>query len=464
MYIQQLYTGCLAEAAYYIESNGEAAIIDPIRETEPYLLLAEQRGTTIKYIFETHFHADFVSGHIDLAKKTGATIVFGPNANTDYHIHQAKDGEVFELGALHIKTLHTPGHTPESTCYLLYNEEGKEEAIFTGDTLFVGDVGRPDLLDGVAISKEEQVSTLYDSLNNKIKTLPDHIVVYPAHGPGSMCGKSIGKETQSTIGKEKLFNYALQNMTREEFTKAILDGQLPAPQYFIKNATINRTGYESIDSVLQRNVRALSVEQVEQERTNKTLILDTRNAEDFGTGFIPGALNIGLDGSFAVWVGTLVDIQQRIVVVAQEGREHEAIMRLARVGYENVAGYLDGSFSTWRHAGKPTDSITSVSAGDFAERYRSGEHNILDVRRTNEYAIAHVEKALNLPLRDLATQLDNIDSHTHYYVHCAGGYRSMIAASILKAHGYNGVTNVQGGFALIGNTGIPIVEPAELTA
>lgn len=464
MYIQQLYTGCLAEAAYYIESNGEAAIIDPIRETEPYLQLAEQRGTTIKYIFETHFHADFVSGHLDLATKTGAQIVFGPNANTNYDIHQAKDGEIFELGAVHIKAVHTPGHTPESTCYLLYNEEGKEEAIFTGDTLFVGDVGRPDLLDGVVISKEEQVSHLYDSLNNKIKTLPDDVVVYPAHGPGSMCGKSIGKETQSTIGKEKQFNYALQDMTREEFTATILDGQLPAPQYFIKNATINRTGYESIDNVLERNVQALDIEHSAQEMANQALVLDTRNAEDFAKGFIPGAINIGLDGSFAVWVGTLIDIQQRILVVAPEGREREAIMRLARVGYENVAGYVEGGFAAWQQAGKPTDEILSITAEEFAERYNAGEHNILDVRRTNEYTEARVENAINVPLRDLEAHINSIDRNTHYHVHCAGGYRSMIAASILKAHGYNGVTNVQGGFSFIRNTTIPIVEPAELPA
>ena len=464
MYIEQLYTGCLAEAAYYIESNGEAAIVDPIRETEPYLELAARRGANIRYIFETHFHADFVSGHLDLAKKTGATIVFGPNATTEYDIHQAKDGEVFELGNVHIKTLHTPGHTPESTCYLLYNEQGKEEAVFTGDTLFVGDVGRPDLLDAVAISKEEQVSHLYDSLNNKIKTLPDEVVVYPAHGPGSMCGKSIGKETQSTIGKEKKTNYALQEMSRTEFTDAILTGQIPAPQYFIKNAMINKQGYESIDDVLERNVQALSVEGVEKEIAQQALVLDTRSAEVFGNGFIPGSVNIGLDGSFAVWVGTLIDIRQRLVVVTEVGRERETILRLARVGYENVAGYLEGGLDVWREAGKPVDTISSISAGEFAELYNNEKVMVLDVRRANEYDVAHVDGARNIPLRDLEASLAEVPADTRTYVHCAGGYRSMIAASLLKAHGHKEVVNIEGGFELIRDTGVPVVEPAELTA
>lgn len=464
MYIEQLYTGCLAEAAYYIESNGEAAIIDPIRETEPYLEMAARRGTKIRYIFETHFHADFVSGHLDLAKKTGASIVFGPNATTEYDIHQAKDGEVFELGDIHIKALHTPGHTPESTCYLLYDEQGKEEAVFTGDTLFVGDVGRPDLLDAVAVSKEEQVSHLYDSLNSKIKTLPDDVVVYPAHGPGSMCGKNIGKETQSTIGKEKRTNYALQEMSREKFTETILTGQIPAPQYFIKNAMINKQGYDNIDEVLERNVSPLSVENVESEIAEHALVLDTRSADTFGNGFIPGSLNIGLDGSFAIWVGTLIDIQQRLVVVTEAGREREAILRLARVGYENVAGYLDGGIEAWRAAGKTVDTVSSISAGAFAELYNSEKVSVLDVRRVNEYAAAHVEGALNIPLRDLEAGLAEVSPDTRTYIHCAGGYRSMIAASLLKAHGYPDVVNIQGGFELMRDTGIPVVEPAELTA
>lgn len=464
MYIEQLYTGCLAEAAYYIESEGEAAIVDPIRETQPYIELANRRGAKIRYIFETHFHADFVSGHIDLAKQTGATIVFGPGAETQYDAYNAKDGEVFELGGIAIKALHTPGHTPESTCYLAYNEDGREEAVFTGDTLFVGDVGRPDLLDGVIISKEEQVANLYESLNTKIKTLPDDVIVYPAHGPGSMCGKSIGKETQSTIGREKQTNYALRDMTLEEFTTVILEGQPPAPQYFIQNAIINRTGYENIDSVLERNVRALSVDDVERERAGGALVLDTRNAEEFGSGFIPGAMNIGLDGSFAVWVGTLVDIKRRIVVVAASGREREAILRLARVGYEQVAGYLEGGFDAWAAAGKPVDSVKSVTAAEFAEEVHKGAANVLDVRRAAEYETAHVKGAANVPLRDLPSHTDCVKDGGDYFVHCAGGYRSMVAASILKAAGHTNIVNVLGGFDMIRNTGVPVEEPAELTA
>lgn len=464
MYIEQLYTGCLAEAAYYIESNGEAAIVDPIRETEPYTELAARRGATIRYIFETHFHADFVSGHLDLAKKTGATIVFGPGARADYDMYQAKDGEVFELGDVHIKALHTPGHTPESTCYLLYNEQGREEAVFTGDTLFVGDVGRPDLLDTVIISKEEQVSNLYDSLNNRIKSLPDHVVVYPAHGPGSMCGKNIGTDKQSTIGREKQTNYALQDMSREEFTKTILAGQPPAPQYFIKNAMINRQGYESIDDVLERNIRALSVDDTTQEIAAEAVILDARDAETFGAGFTPGSLNIGLDGSFAVWVGTLVDIKQRLVVVTGPGRERETILRLARVGYENVAGYLEGGFEAWRQAGKEVATIDTISPGEFAELYRNEQPSVLDVRRTNEYETAHVNGAFNIPLRDLEAHISEVPADTRTYVHCAGGYRSMIAASLLKAHGYSNIVNIRGGFEMLRDTGVAIVEPAELTA
>lgn len=463
MYVEQLYTGCLAEAAYYIESEGEAAIVDPIRETEPYVELAQRRGAVIKYIFETHFHADFVSGHIDLAKKTGAAIVFGPTASPSYDAYIARDGEVFELGAIAIKAVHTPGHTPESTCYLAYDENGKEASIFTGDTLFVGDVGRPDLLDGVIVSKEEQVSNLYDSLNNRIKTLPDDVVVYPAHGPGSMCGKSIGQEKQSTIGQEKKNNYALRDMPREEFTKIILDGQPAAPQYFIKNAIINRTGYDSIDLVLERNIRSLSAAELQSEVAGGAVVLDTRDAETFGAGFIPGALNVGLDGSFAIWVGTLIDIKQRLVIIADAGREREAIVRLARVGYENVAGYLEGGFEAWATGGYAVDVVPSVSAGEFAEAVHEGAH-ILDVRRPNEYSVAHVRGALNVPLRDIESMLGGVDKDTPYYVHCAGGYRSMVAASILKARGFSRVTNVLGGFGLIRNTNVPIEEPAELTA
>ena len=462
MYIEQLYTGCLAEAAYYIESEGEAAIVDPIRDTEPYIDLAKKRGAVIRYIFETHFHADFVSGHIDLARKTGAAIVFGPEANTEYEVYNAKDGEVFELGGMAIRALHTPGHTPESTCYLVYDAEGREQAIFTGDTLFVGDVGRPDLLDDVGVSREEQVLHLYRSLNTKIKTLPDDVVVYPAHGPGSMCGKNIGRERQSTIGREKQHNYALQDMAPEEFMKVILEGQPAAPQYFIQNAIINRKGYESIDNVLERNVRALSVDAIEAEIGAGALVLDTRKAEVFGEGFIPGAINIGLDGSFAVWVGTIIDIKKRLVVVAEPGREGEVVLRLARVGFENVAGYLEGGFDTWLKAGRRADTVHSVTAADFAEA--RNETTVLDVRRPAEYAAGHVKGAVSMPLRDIEAHLDSLRPEQEYYIHCAIGYRSMIAVSLLKAHGIDRVTNVLGGFDMIRTTSTPIEEPAELMA
>lgn len=458
MKIEQLYTGCLAEAAYFIESAGEAAVIDPIRETEPYLKLARERNVKIKYIFETHFHADFVSGHLDLSRATGAPIVFGPTAKAQFDFIEAKDGQIFEIGDVTIKVLHTPGHTPESMCLLLYDENGKEYAVFTGDTLFVGDVGRPDLLDGVIISKEEQVSNLYDSLNKKIKTLPDDVIVYPGHGPGSLCGKSIGKETQSTIGREKMFNYALQPMTREEFMRLILEDQPPAPQYFVKNAIINRTGYESIDQVLERNVRPLSVTAVELEAEAGALILDTRNSDAFAAGHIPNAMQIALDGSFAVWVGTLIsDIKQRIVVVADKGRERESILRLARVGYENVAGYLEGGFEAWREAGKPVALTKVISAEEFAKIFDAQTTKVLDVRRVNEFRNAHLPNALNIPLRDLETNLHQLNPNERYYVHCAGGYRSMIAASILARNGYDNVVNINGGMDALTKTNLPVL-------
>ncbi|MCS7018731.1 MAG: rhodanese-like domain-containing protein [Cytophagales bacterium] len=463
MKIEQLYTGCLAEAAYFIESAGEAAVIDPIRETEPYLRLAQERGVKIKYIFETHFHADFVSGHLDLSRATGAPIVFGPTAKAQFDFIEAKDGQTFEVGDVIIKVLHTPGHTPESMCLLLYDENGKEHAVFTGDTLFVGDVGRPDLLDGVIISKEEQVSNLYDSLNKKIKTLPDDVIVYPGHGPGSLCGKSIGKETQSTIGREKMFNYALQPMTREEFMRIILADQPPAPQYFVKNAIINRTGYEAIDHLLERNVRPLSVTAVELEMEAGALVLDTRNTDAFAAGHIPNAMQVALDGSFAVWVGTLVsDIKQRIVVIADQGRERESILRLARVGYENVAGYLEGGFDTWRQSGMPIATTQVISAEQFEAIFDPNTTKVLDVRRTNEFKNAHLPNAINIPLRDLEKNLHQLNPNECYYVHCAGGYRSMIAASILARNGYENVININGGMDAILKTKLPVLSETQV--
>ncbi|HNP54376.1 MAG TPA: MBL fold metallo-hydrolase, partial [Ferruginibacter sp.] len=443
MYVQQLYTNCLAEAAYYIESNGEAAIVDPIREIEPYIELARQRGTRIKYVFETHFHADFVSGHIDLAKETGATIVFGPLAETHYETYTAKDGEEFKLGNITLKAIHTPGHTPESTCYLLLDESYQEYCLFSGDTLFVGDVGRPDLLDG-KMTKEELAGMMYDSLNNKIKNLPDEVTVYPAHGPGSACGKNIGKETWSTIGHQKKTNYALREMRKEEFIKEVTEGLVAPPAYFFSDARINKQGYEAIDAVMKNNLRPLSVDAVELDLQNGSLVLDTRNPEDFEKGFIPGSVNIGLNGMFAVWVGTVVDIRKQLVLVCDPGKEEEAVQRLARVGYENVRGYLMGGFPEWIRAGKKTDTVISVSPADFASKVNEGA-SVLDVRKYTEAESGHIKGATVLPLADLKSNLSSVPKNETVYIHCAGGYRSMIAASLMKADGYSNVVNVYGG-------------------
>lgn len=455
MKIEQLYTNCLAQAAYYIESSGEAAIIDPIRESELYITKLKSTGAKLKYVFETHFHADFVSGHIDLAKKTGAKIIFGPCAETGYEVLNAKDGEVFSVGKLKIKVLHTPGHTPESSCYLLFDENGKEYCVFTGDTLFVGDVGRPDLLDG-KMTKEELASMMYDSLNKKIKTLPDNVIVYPAHGPGSSCGKNIGNETFSTIGKEKKFNYALQEMLREEFIRVVTDGLTAPPQYFFIDAIINKNGYENLDEVLMRNMKPLSAEELKAEVAKGARILDTRTPESFEKGFIKGSINIGLNGTYAVWLGTLIDINKPLVLVTEEGKERESIIRAARVGYENVKGYLKGGIKAWMNEGYPIDKITSVTAQEFASRIKSAREVILDVRKRGEFETAHVKNAEHLELAFLEKNLSKLDKNKNYLVHCTGGYRSMIAASIMKANGIENVVNIYGGFNQIVNTDAPI--------
>lgn len=462
MYIEQLYTNCLAEAAYWIESEGEAAVIDPLRETEPYLKKAEERGVKIKYVFETHFHADFVSGHIDLANATGATIVFGPKADTNYAVHNATDGEEFKIGKLTIRTLHTPGHTPESTCYLLLDENRKENAIFTGDTLFVGDVGRPDLLDG-AMTKEELASMMFDSLNNKLKQLPDAVTVYPAHGPGSACGKNIGKETWSTIGEQKQTNYAMRITDREEFIRSVTDGLSAPPQYFFKDAMINKSGYENIDQILDRNSKALDPAAVEAAMKNGAILLDTRGKNDFCNGFVPGSLFIGLDGTYAVWVGTLVDINLPIVVVADAGREREAILRLARVGYENVSGYLNGGIEAWKAAGKAVDTISNISAEAFASDVNGGKskYEIVDVRRPGEFGNGHVKNATHLCLSNFADDknLSGLNPEQPYYLHCQSGYRSVIAASILKTKGITNIVNVEDGWLKIKTLEIPLELP-----
>jgi glyoxylase-like metal-dependent hydrolase (beta-lactamase superfamily II)/rhodanese-related sulfurtransferase len=458
MYIEQLYTNCLAEAAYYIESEGEAAVIDPLRETTPYITLAKNRNASIKYVFETHFHADFVSGHIDLARKTNSTIVYGPMAETGYAIYSAKDGEEFKIGKITIRVLHTPGHTPESTCYLLLDESGKATAIFTGDTLFVGDVGRPDLLDGV-MTQEQLASMMYDSLNEKIKTLADDVVVYPAHGPGSACGKNIGKETYSTIGIQKKTNYALQPMTREEFIQRVTAGILPPPSYFFEDARINREGYLPVDTVLEQNTKPLQYEAIVAARKDGAIILDTRKADDFETGFIPGSINIGLNGQFAVWVGTLIDIESKIVLVTEPGKEEESVLRLARVGYEKVLGYLSGGITGWKGA---LNKVRSVTAEELKSLMKD-DVSVLDVRKPGEWNNGHLKDATFLPLSEFPASLSTLDRSKPYVVHCGGGYRSMTAISIMYNHGFEELINVYGGYGAMEKAGLPLSkEPVEV--
>jgi hydroxyacylglutathione hydrolase len=450
MYIEQLYTNCLAEAAYYIESEGEAAIIDPLRETEPYIELAEKRNARIKYVFETHFHADFVSGHLDLARKVDAPIVYGPLANPDYEVYKAKDGEVFTIGKLKLHVLHTPGHTPESSCFLLYDESGKPHAVFTGDTLFVGDVGRPDLLDG-KITAEEMASMLYDSLNKKIKTLPDEVIVYPAHGPGSACGKNIGKETYSTIGHQKKFNYALQEITREQFVASVTDGIVPPPAYFFEDARINKQGYEPIDGVIAANNKPLDEQQFSQLVKSGVVILDTRPADEFEKGFIPGSINIGLNGQFAVWVGTLININHDVVLVTEKGKEYESVLRLARVGYEKVKGYLQGGISAWKGA---LDKVTSVTASQLPSMM--AKSIVLDVRKPGEWEAGHLKNAEFFPLSDLRENITELSRDDNYIIHCGGGYRSMTAISLMKQQGFRNLINVSGGFGAMQAAGLEI--------
>lgn len=459
MKVEQIYTGCLAQGAYYIESNGEAAIIDPLREVQPYLEKAERNGAKIKYVFETHFHADFVSGHQDLAAKTGAQIVFGPTEmKMGFDAVIAEDGQIFEIGNAKIKVLHTPGHTMESSVFLLINEEGKEEAIFTGDTLFIGDVGRPDLAQKVIkeLTQDILAGHLYDSLRNKIMPLSDDLIVYPAHGAGSACGKNMSKETSDTLGNQKKTNYALQEMSKEEFKEQVLTGLTPPPSYFPQNVMMNIQGYDSIDAVMGRGQRALSPTEFEVI-ANETgaIVLDTRKAQDFAKGFVPNSINIGIDGSFAVWVGTLVpDVKQELLIVADEGREEEVITRLARVGYDNALGYLEGGIEAWRFAGKEVDTITSISVEELAKiRENDPDAAILDVRKNSEHISEHILDAENIPLDYINENMAQVDKDKTYYVHCAGGYRSMVFTSILKARGYDNLIDIAGGFDAIKNSG-----------
>ena len=452
MFIQQLYTSCLAQAAYYIESNGEAAIIDPLRDYEAYVAMANERGATIKYIFETHFHADFVSGHIDLANKTGAKIIYGPTTQTPYPVHVATDGEVLKLGNISIKVLHTPGHTPESSCFLLNDENGNDHCVFTGDTLFVGDVGRPDLLDGV-MTKEELAGMMYDSLHNKLLPLADEVVVYPAHGAGSACGKNIGKETFSTIGEQRANNYALQPMTKAQFIAAVTDGIQPAPAYFFKDAKLNKQGYATFDEVLSNALTPLTVAELEAEVKSGTTIIDTRIPDVFELGFITGSLNFGLNGQYAIWAATILDITTPIVLVAEPGKEQESAERLTRVGFDNIKGFLQGGFEAWLDAEKRYDMVISIDDEEFELDVKHTEVGVLDVRKPGEFNDLHVDKAQHFSLDKIVENTKALDPTKEYLVHCAGGYRSMIAVSYLKAHGIKNVKNVWGGFGKIKERG-----------
>ena len=450
MFIKQLYTGCISEAAYYVESNGEAAVIDPLRDIDTYLQLARERKATIKYIFETHFHADFVSGHIDLSKATGATIVYGPGTVTKLDVHIAKDGEEFKLGDLGIEVLHTPGHTLESSCFLLKNEKGDAHCIFTGDTLFVGDVGRPDLAQkGAELTMQDLAGMLYESLQKKIIPLGDNVIVYPAHGPGSACGKNLGPNTYSTIGEEKQNNYALKAKDKKEFINAVTDGLVAPPNYFPINAQINKEGYESLDDVVEQSMKPLSIAEIKKAVEDHELLLDTRNAEVFSLGFIPGSVFIGLEGRFAEWAGSLLPFDKPIILVTEPGMEKETIIRLARVGFSNVKGYVDGGFEAWRAAGEETDMIINIEADELAMDIPFDDKLVvLDVRKPTEFAEGHVKDALNIPVNDLTDPLNiaSLEEDQNIYVHCQGGYRSMIATSLLKREGIHNLRNIVGGF------------------
>jgi glyoxylase-like metal-dependent hydrolase (beta-lactamase superfamily II)/rhodanese-related sulfurtransferase len=459
MNIDQIYTGCLAQGAYFIESNGEVAIIDPLRETQNYIDKAEKLGAKIKYVFETHFHADFVSGHLDLANKTGATIVYGPSAKTDFDMHEAHDGEIFELGKIKIKVLHTPGHTPESSTFLLIDENGKDHAIFSGDTLFIGDVGRPDLAVKSDLSQEDLASLLFDSLRTKIMTLADDVIVYPAHGAGSACGKNMSKETTDLLGNQKKVNYALRaDMTREEFIEEVTTGILPAPQYFSKNAMLNKTGASALDEILEKGSVALDVDTFEAMANHEgALILDTRHQKVFKDAFIPNSIFIGIDGSFAPWVGALItDLDQPIIYLADAGREEEVVTRLSRVGYDNTLGYLEGGIDAWIAAGKEVDSIVSIPANQLAKEFKSGNLNVLDVRKPTEFSAEHIDGAKNVALDFINEEMGEIIKDKTYHIHCAGGYRSMIFSSILKSRGFENVIDIDGGFKAISATDLPI--------
>ena len=457
MKIEQIYTGCLAQGAYYIESAGEVAIIDPLREVNSYIEKAKRNNAKIKYIFETHFHADFVSGHLELSHKTSAPIIYGPTANPAFEALIATDNQEFKLGNVIIKVLHTPGHTMESSCFLLFDETGKATNLFSGDTLFIGDVGRPDLAQNGSVTMEDLAGHLYDSLNQKIMPLANDIIVYPAHGAGSACGKNMSKERSDTLGHQKKVNYALQPQTKEQFIIAVTEGLTPPPFYFPKNVFLNKTGSQDVTGVMERGLTPLSLNEFEDlANTTDALIIDTRKPEIFREGFIPRSIFIGIDGDFAPWVGTLIrDIKQEILIVADKGREEEIVKRLARVGYDNVLGYLKGGFEAWKTAGKEVDEIESITAATFADIYRKDNHlTIKDVRKITEFEERHIKEAENIPLAQISELMTEFDKEETNYIHCAGGYRSMVASSILKSRGYDNVVDIQGGFGAIAETGI----------
>jgi hydroxyacylglutathione hydrolase len=453
MFIKQLYTGCISEAAYYIESNGEAAIVDPLRDIDAYLQLASERKSRIKYIFETHFHADFVSGHIDLSHATGATIIFGPKTETKFDVHVAKDGETFNIGDISIEVLHTPGHTLESTCYLLKDENNKDHCVFTGDTVFVGDVGRPDLAQkGANLTMQDLAGMMYESLQNKIMPLADHVIVYPAHGPGSACGKNLGPNTYSTIGEEKQNNYAFKAQTKQEFVSSVTEGLAAPPQYFPINAQINKEGYESLNHLLEQGLKPVSIREVKEAIQNEVIIIDTRPADVFTQGFIPGSIFIGLEGRFAEWAGSLLPFTEEMILVTETGKEKEAIVRLARVGFNKVKGFVEGGFEAWKAAGEEIDMIIDVEADELAMDLPFDEKIVvLDVRKPAEFADGHVKDAMSLPLDEMINPLHlaEFEEDQNIYVHCAGGYRSVIASSILKRQGIHNIRNIIGGWGKI---------------
>ena len=458
MKVEQIYTGCLAQGAYYISSDGEAAIIDPLREVQPYLDRATRDEVNIKYVFETHFHADFVSGHLDLSQKSGAAIVFGPTAQPTFEAIIATNNQEFKIGNCTIKVLHTPGHTMESSCYLLIDENGKETALFSGDTLFLGDVGRPDLAQKAAnFTQEELAGLLYESLYNKILPLADDILVYPAHGAGSACGKNMMKETVDRLGNQKKVNYALNQASKDDFIKAVTDGLMPPPAYFPANVAMNKKGYESFDAVLNNGMRALNVEEFVTIAENlNAVVLDTRNATNFAQGFVPKSINIGLKGDFAPWVGAIIsDVKQPILIITDEGSEEEAVTRLSRVGFDQLLGYLQGGFESWKTSGNEVDKINRISAEAFKNEFDDVKSTIIDVRKESEYKAQHVENAYNKPLAIINSWFETTKNLDEFYIHCGGGYRSMIAASILKARGIHHFKEIDGGFAAISNVGVP---------